>query len=60
MSRADAAVDLDLSKQKGTVTEPVIQELRTKQAPDRGLLAIYVIDKESSPGRPARGENRRV
>ena len=60
MSRADAAVDLDLSKQKGTLTEPKIQELRTEQAPDRGLLTIYVIDKQSSPGRPARGENRRV
>ncbi|MBS4103919.1 Z1 domain-containing protein [Tsukamurella paurometabola] len=59
MSRADAAVDLDVTNQKLPLTEPAIQKLRTDQAPDRGLLTIYVIDKDSTPPRTSRGEKGR-
>ncbi|MDT8910555.1 Z1 domain-containing protein [Amycolatopsis sp. PS_44_ISF1] len=49
MSRRDAAIDLDVSSVKGELTEKMIKELRAHQSPGTALLALYAIDKDSTP-----------
>jgi hypothetical protein len=48
MSRRDAAIDLDVPKGE-MLTEGRIKELRSEQATDTPLLALYPIDRVSKP-----------
>lgn len=47
MSRRDAGIDLESAS--NSLTEKQIIDTRSKQLPDVGLLALYAIDKTSSP-----------
>ena len=71
VSTVDRVVDLglepgEISRAAGltpdvALTDKVLRELRDRQRPDTGLLAVYPIDRVSEPGREQKpGQRRRV